>query len=66
LYLIWVEVKIAAGQVAVTELAAVIDPTKPMSMEEALAIGVAANAEQRQFWGNSAVNGDRSSNVELV
>jgi hypothetical protein len=53
-------------QVAVTGLAEVIDPASPMSMEEALAIGVAAGAEQRTFWGNNVFGGDRSNNVELV
>ena len=62
----WLEELLAVGQVAVTGLAAAIDSANPMSMEEVLAIGVAANAEQRLFWGNNAVSGDRSSNVELV
>jgi hypothetical protein len=54
------------GQVTVTGLAAVIDPANPMSREEALAIGIAAGAEELQFWGNDVGGGDRSSNVELV
>ena len=53
-------------QVSVTGLAAVINPANPMSMDEALAIGIGSNAEQLQFWGNNVFGGDRSSNVELV